>query len=425
MTTAERLTAVAENVQKVYEAGFNAARVPVEEKDVNFYDYDGTLLYSYTVAEAQALTELPPLPTQPGLICQEWNWDLDAVKALDRPMDVGATYITDDGATRLRISFVSDVHKTLTLYFWQSVASGVSVNWGDGITETIDTANNVQVSHEYSAIGEFVISITPMDGCTLRLGHSAAQPVCNLTDMSTLKSINLGKNIEYFTGNLFKDACLLETVTIPSIDTFMDGVGTFAYCDSLKALIVPKSIFAVSGQCVRNAKNLKVLSLSSRLNCSFGTHIAYQVNGMKRLCLPNGLTRVPNYVVASSSVCEVYMPSTVTALGTYAFYELRGVRRISLSEELTTIEQNSLNFISFLVELTIPSKVTSIAAGAFANNNRVERLRFLSNTPPSVANANAFSGIPATCVVEVPVASLDAYKNATNYGSIAAQMVGV
>ena len=40
-------------------------------KDVNFYDYDGTLLHSYTAEEAQALSELPPLPTQKGLICQE------------------------------------------------------------------------------------------------------------------------------------------------------------------------------------------------------------------------------------------------------------------------------------------------------------------------------------------------------------------
>jgi hypothetical protein len=34
----------------------------VEKKDVNFYDYDGTLLYSYTAAEALALEAMPDLP---------------------------------------------------------------------------------------------------------------------------------------------------------------------------------------------------------------------------------------------------------------------------------------------------------------------------------------------------------------------------
>ena len=46
-------------------------------KAVNFRDYDGTVLYSYTVDEAAALTELPALPEHSGLICQGWNWSLD------------------------------------------------------------------------------------------------------------------------------------------------------------------------------------------------------------------------------------------------------------------------------------------------------------------------------------------------------------
>ena len=39
--------------------------------DVNFRDCDGTLLYSYSKDQFLALTELPPLPTREGLICQE------------------------------------------------------------------------------------------------------------------------------------------------------------------------------------------------------------------------------------------------------------------------------------------------------------------------------------------------------------------
>ena len=42
--------------------------MPVSLKDVNFYDYDGTLVASYTLSEAQALTALPNGPTHEGLI---------------------------------------------------------------------------------------------------------------------------------------------------------------------------------------------------------------------------------------------------------------------------------------------------------------------------------------------------------------------
>ena len=72
-------------------------------KAVNFRDYDGTILYSYTVDEAAALTELPPLPEHSGLICQGWNWSLDDIKAMGRAVEVGAMYITDDGKTRIYI----------------------------------------------------------------------------------------------------------------------------------------------------------------------------------------------------------------------------------------------------------------------------------------------------------------------------------
>ena len=69
-----------------------------------FIDYDGTLLYSYSVSEINALTELPALPSHTGLICQGWNWTLQELKSLNRPCVVGASYTTSDGRTRVYIT---------------------------------------------------------------------------------------------------------------------------------------------------------------------------------------------------------------------------------------------------------------------------------------------------------------------------------
>lgn len=44
-----------------------------EEKDVDFIDYDGTLLYSYSADEFLEMTELPPNPSHDGLVAQGWN----------------------------------------------------------------------------------------------------------------------------------------------------------------------------------------------------------------------------------------------------------------------------------------------------------------------------------------------------------------
>ena len=102
--------------------------------DVTFIDYDGSVLYSYSLAEAQALTELPALPSHYGLVCQGWNWTLEAIKALNRPVTVGAMYITDDGATRIHIRIATVGRMTVPLYIGQTVANGVSIDRGDEST---------------------------------------------------------------------------------------------------------------------------------------------------------------------------------------------------------------------------------------------------------------------------------------------------
>ena len=68
----------------------------ISNKEINFYDYDGTLLHSYTLSELP-LSSLPSAPTHAGLTFQEWNWSLTDINALTSPMDIVATYITDAG----------------------------------------------------------------------------------------------------------------------------------------------------------------------------------------------------------------------------------------------------------------------------------------------------------------------------------------
>lgn len=52
----------------------------VESKDVDFYDYDGTRIYSYTKTEFLALNSMPSNPTHEGLTAQGWNWTLSDAK---------------------------------------------------------------------------------------------------------------------------------------------------------------------------------------------------------------------------------------------------------------------------------------------------------------------------------------------------------
>ena len=83
---------------------------PVEKKDVNFYDWEGTLLFGYSVEEVQAMTSLPAPDTSPNyqsvdhdlLVFQEWTRNLTNIKTWvqnhsNQSLGVGAIYTTTDG----------------------------------------------------------------------------------------------------------------------------------------------------------------------------------------------------------------------------------------------------------------------------------------------------------------------------------------
>ena len=65
---------------------------PVEEKEVNFYDYKGNCIYSYTASEAMKLKELPAGPPDDEWVTfHSWSETLESVNR-GLPLDVGAYY---------------------------------------------------------------------------------------------------------------------------------------------------------------------------------------------------------------------------------------------------------------------------------------------------------------------------------------------
>lgn len=375
-TTAE----MPSGVEAVYEAGAasgGGAKV-VEEKDVNFYDYDGTLLHSYTVAEAQALTELPPAPKQPGLIFQEWNWGLEDIKAHNRKVNVGANYITDDGKTRLYIELPSAYTLDVSVLLNTTVANGVVVDWGDGsATEPVPTKGNTTISHTYPNAGRYVIALEVVSG-TLALGdeNTAGCLIVSGNRTSGLRKVETGNGIIKLRGYVFRGTTNLRL----SVSKYIQAIGAYSFMHSgIEFIVIPKnatiSLYAFSAN-----RALKVCCFPSTLSGVLPSNLFGSGDAMKSVTIPDG----------------------VTGIEANCFWECYG-----------------------LTEMTIPKDVVSIKANAFAHCNRLLVLRFLPEVPPVVENANAFTNFNTACVVEVPAASLATYKAATNYASISAQMVGV
>jgi hypothetical protein len=357
-----------------------------KEKDVNFYDYDGTILHSFFKDEFLALSSLPDLPTREGLTCQGWNYTLsdakDYVEAYDR-LAIGATYITDDGCTRLYIRIAAEGRMDVPLYFYQSVSDGVVIDWGDGsATETLSAIANVNCTHTYAKTGDYVISLRVASG-TLGLGRKSYS-YCVLGSTSTKVYVNMLQKVEIGSGvtaiyNYAFDSCYsLASVVIPNSVTSI-GYNAFDYCYSLASVVIPNSVTSIGNNAFRN-------------------------------CV---------------SLASVVIPNSVTNIEHYAFYTCYSLASVVIPNSVTSIKNNAFRNCVSLASVVIPNSVTNIENNAFYSCSGVAFFDFTSHTAiPTLTSTSAFTEIASDCEIRVPTALVDDWKAATNWSTYADKIVG-
>ena len=245
----------------------------VSPKEVNFYDYDGTCLYSYTVEEAAALEEMPPLPEHDGLICQGWNWPLYKIAAMGRAVNVGAMYITDDGKTRVYIT----LHEGRTSPMLGCCPDGtVTVDWGDG-TETDmltgTSASDVKwtPTHNYAAPGDYVISLT-VDGEMEFYGSASSNQYSgilryasesdtrNYAYRNAVQKIEIGNGVTGIRSSAFRNCYSLASITIPDGVTYIDN-SAFYNCNSLASITIPDGVTYIKSGAFQNCNSLASITI--------------------------------------------------------------------------------------------------------------------------------------------------------------------
>ena len=401
--------------------------------DVTFIDYDGSVLYSYSLAEAQALTKLPTLPSHDGLICQGWNWTLEAIKALNRPVTVGAMYITDDGATRLHIRIATVGRMTVKLYISQTMSNGVSIDWGDWRSaETLSGTGNVNTSHTYDEPGDYIISLMPQDGCTLSFG-SGSSSYCvmgstannNIVYCNMLQDVSIGKNVTSIGSSAFRNCYSLASITIPADVTSIDS-SAFQDCYSLASITIPDGVTSISDFVFRNCYSLARITIPNGVTsiCSTAFNVCFS---LASITIPNGVTPLgitafpPCYSLASITI-----PDGVTSIGTYAFDSCYSLASITIPNGVTSIGTYAFGYCYSLARITIPSVVTSIDSAAFRDCYGMCCYDFSACTAiPTLSNTNAFKNIQFDCQMLIPSSLYNNWKSATNWATYEGYMVAI
>ena len=397
------------------QAGGGGTITATTPKDVNFYDYDGTLLYSYTLEEAQALAALPDGPTHDRLVFDGWNYSLESVKSLTRAMNIGAMYSTDDGTTRVYIH-LEDGRTSPMLGICPN--GTVTVDWGDGTEpDTLTGTSLTEVKwtpiHNYASPGDYVIKLTvngeaqlygsleSLDELSYILRYSSTADSRNKVYQNSVLKVEIGADIRIGPG-AFSSCYSLSSVTIPNGVTSI-GPGVFDSCYSLSSVTIPNGV------------------------TSIGPGVFDSCYSLSSVTIPDGVTSIgESSFEHCASLSSITIPNSVTSIGPGAFGSCFSLSSITIPNSVTSIGPGAFSSCYSLSSITIPNSVTSIGPGAFSSCYGIAYYDFTAlSAVPTLSNTNAFSRIAADCEIRVPATLAEEWKAATNWATYAKYIVGV
>ena len=373
--------------------------LPLEEKDVNFYDFDGTVLYAFSKQEALNLEALPALPTREGLIAQEWNWDLADIKDYVTEYgacDIGANYTTDDGATRLYLHIENENELVLTLNVRILTSGTLTVEHENVVlassSQTGENALSFTIPTPTAFPYDTFISIKISGNGTYRFGGGNASFTVLADKQYLLTKVETGDNLEQLYHYSFYRTSNLKSISISSNIKNYLGVSAFSQ-SGIKHFNFSKQITGTSDYTFQWSYNLKSISAAKRTN----------------LAGNNGLN--------NTGIVKLVVPKTVSTVNGCTF-----LKKIILSSSQTAINPSAFTGTVSLVELKLPNSVTSIGNNAF-QGSAIRVLDLTAYTDPTAIptlGSSVFYNVLAGFIILVKNQEMyDAFISATNWSTYA------
>ena len=221
---------------------------------------------------------------------------------------------------------------------------------------------------------------------------------------SSLKSVKLPESIRSIGANAFKKCTSLTSIELPeSVTSIGDDVfyhcsnleavklpeGTktiseyfFFGCRSLKSITIPSSVTTISEEALDSTPFEEIIVSSDNPNYMVIDNCLYTKDGttliksanITSIVLPSEVTTVSNYAFYNcDNLQNVELPESITKIGQYAFYDCDNLQNVELPESITKIEQYSFYDCNNLKYITMPC-VENIGTYAFYRCNSLESL---------------------------------------------------
>ncbi|MCR5360812.1 MAG: leucine-rich repeat domain-containing protein [Bacteroidales bacterium] len=223
-------------------------------------------------------------------------------------------------------------------------------------------------------------------------------------DCKGVTSVVIPNSVTSIGSYAFSGCTVLTSIEIPSSVTSI-GDDAFYYCTGLTSIEIPSSVTSIGSYAFYHVKN--IIYSGSAKGSPWG---ALTVNGIVDgvfIYSDAEMTQLTAYIGSGG---DVVVPSSVTSIGSRAFYGCTGLTSIQIPSCVTSIGNSAFSSCTGLTSIEIPSSVTSIGQEAFYGCTGLTSVTALNPTPVSIASYVFPNRANAT--LYVPTGSKAAYEAA-------------
>ena len=199
---------------------------------------------------------------------------------------------------------------------------------------------------------------------------------------SALTAVDLPESLATVENSAFKN-CSLTSVTVSKALT---SIGSLAFdCATLTEYIGGnESYTVVDGVLYSNEKvyaypAAKMLESAGEVTvASLNEYAFYNNKNIKKVVLQSGITEIPTYAFAYSSIEEIVIPSSVETIASYAFRGSSSLKTVTFAtaendaSKLKNIEGSAFYGCSALGKIDLPESLASVGDYAFAESGLTE-----------------------------------------------------
>ena len=193
------------------------------------------------------------------------------------------------------------------------------------------------------------LSTISLPGPLVMIGNSSFENCSGLTNLT------MGNSVTSIGSSAFKNCNLLTSVEIPNSVTSI-GESAFYNCTLLTSVEIPNSVTEIGKSAFWNCRNLTKVNITD-----LAKWCEIKFNGQSS----NPIYYSNNLYVNNELITDLVIPSTVTSIGQYAFYECTALKSVEIPNSVTEIGEYAFNSCIGLTSVEIPNSVTEIGKSTF------------------------------------------------------------